>query len=1190
MEMLTTETSYVTALETLQNVYIRALLDPKNGLLSSSQGDVLFSCIPVIVPLQQRFLAALKESLENWKPESQEMGNLFCKFIPFFRMYTQYVNNYDNAAALLPKLERSENFTSMCRKLQAQHPGLMGIQSYLIQPIQRIPRYKLLLAELVRFTSPQHVDHPLLTKALESIDQVALHINEAVRAQQNSQALVALQEKFSPPISLLGPNANGVPGSRRLVKMGPLVKRGRRSDAKYEFLLFSDQLLYARNVGFGSLSHQMKFKLHRKIFVNAHFDASDWTEGGSASDKDKEKEKDGAAGKEGGGDSTDPSSSTDQYCIQILSAQKSFIVCARDGQEKKEWLTALQQVVSDFRQAVQAANEMAAVTASGGMGAGGGSVSGTSTPAPSSRRGSFTVSGGAVNLALAPTAQSVSLLLSPTAVPGVTAISHQDFGLQQPVFEQFKSNSVCHVCNTKVSFATGRHHCRACGSIVCGAHSKERVYISWTGQRSRTCDRCCQKMKDERSNKLEKVARTPTPSGAATPTPSSTASQTTSSPSPSARPAAPPRPHQEALFKLLQELLETTPRIEASAIEGLMAAAAQNGIGTGGRSLSVQVGAAGTSGPSHPAHSTPRSARGQRAQSVMLAAGSIPMPSRSPPPSIPEGSSTSDSIVLPAPVTKFGDGADRPRIINKLPFVKTPRPKVRSHSVMVSQATAKEISNSKEGQEENDGLSDSDDEWETASTTSSVGKSDRSFSASSVRGRLSVTSNAPATETVQEEEGVEGEEEAAEKEERRKKKQQESETTPTQSKSTCPWVSMARALFPFDASDASQLSLRPGDVLLVSDMRAAGSSGEWWRGELALPHESGVEGSGARGLFPSSFVTELKEQPSSSTTPPSSAGSNSNSSSNAPADGFIYEAMGTYSADGKPDHLSFSAGDLILVRARHANGWWKCVHGLTKSVGWAPSNYLTPCTKFAPLTKQQEERLAYIRANRTKGAIRAGKEQPYHHVAQPTPVPSATSAATTNTTSVTTNLTLNTDTAASPSPSPVSSSLSASVSATPLSSTSSTSASPPPVPTRRPTGTVSSISAMLAAQLGIQPSTPPAPRPKANSLFMSPSNPAASTGPIPMPDSPSSTSRSSLSPPVLPVRPRGGGYGTLRANSVMLPSAPASPAPSGPPPAQPIPADRVERRRGIMKTLVKFFQRRPTKETLQAKGVLRKDG
>ena len=57
----------------------------------------------------------------------------------------------------------------------------MDLMSYLIMPIQRIPRYVLLLSDLLKFTDPTHPDHKNLTEAVAKVEGVARFINEKVK-------------------------------------------------------------------------------------------------------------------------------------------------------------------------------------------------------------------------------------------------------------------------------------------------------------------------------------------------------------------------------------------------------------------------------------------------------------------------------------------------------------------------------------------------------------------------------------------------------------------------------------------------------------------------------------------------------------------------------------------------------------------------------------------------------------------------------------------------------------------------------------------------------------------------------------------------------------------------------------------------------------------------------------------------
>lgn len=70
------------------------------------------------------------------------------------------------------------------------------LESYLIMPVQRVPRYKLLLEELKRKTNVGHVGYESLCKAIQEVNVAAKHINETIRHKEQREQLAKLETKF----------------------------------------------------------------------------------------------------------------------------------------------------------------------------------------------------------------------------------------------------------------------------------------------------------------------------------------------------------------------------------------------------------------------------------------------------------------------------------------------------------------------------------------------------------------------------------------------------------------------------------------------------------------------------------------------------------------------------------------------------------------------------------------------------------------------------------------------------------------------------------------------------------------------------------------------------------------------------------------------------------------------------------
>lgn len=57
-------------------------------------------------------------------------------------------------------------------------------------PVQRMPRYKLLLADLLKHTAESHADYKGLQDALAMVSHFATAINEKIRSSEATQMLL----------------------------------------------------------------------------------------------------------------------------------------------------------------------------------------------------------------------------------------------------------------------------------------------------------------------------------------------------------------------------------------------------------------------------------------------------------------------------------------------------------------------------------------------------------------------------------------------------------------------------------------------------------------------------------------------------------------------------------------------------------------------------------------------------------------------------------------------------------------------------------------------------------------------------------------------------------------------------------------------------------------------------------------
>lgn len=174
-EILYSEESYIKQIQSAVKDYYHPLQDAiKQGQIPVKVDYLsnLFESLQSLVPLNVGLHSELKARIGAWTPTST-IGEIFVKFTPFLKMYTAYSNIYDSAISKVHEVATQEWFVKLC-------PAVVLLESLLISPVQRIPRYTLLLTDLYNNTMEDHPDDKLLLKALAMMKNVATHVNQQI--------------------------------------------------------------------------------------------------------------------------------------------------------------------------------------------------------------------------------------------------------------------------------------------------------------------------------------------------------------------------------------------------------------------------------------------------------------------------------------------------------------------------------------------------------------------------------------------------------------------------------------------------------------------------------------------------------------------------------------------------------------------------------------------------------------------------------------------------------------------------------------------------------------------------------------------------------------------------------------------------------------------------------------------------
>lgn len=232
-ELFETEKAYLHHLELIHKYFYFPL--QFNCILPEDVHALLFSNVEQIKDVNRRLIELMEQST---------VGQAFRHLAPFLKLYSMYANNHEQALTTLQEwLRKSQEFAEFIKTAEAR-PEVKGLKfnALLITPVQRIPRYKLLLEDLLQHTPIDHHDYQQLKEATKEVGDVAHHINEHIRQHENFQKMLAIQKCFdSSAPKILQPG-------RIFLKEGSLKKVSRKGGKSFErmFFLFNDVLLYGK--------------------------------------------------------------------------------------------------------------------------------------------------------------------------------------------------------------------------------------------------------------------------------------------------------------------------------------------------------------------------------------------------------------------------------------------------------------------------------------------------------------------------------------------------------------------------------------------------------------------------------------------------------------------------------------------------------------------------------------------------------------------------------------------------------------------------------------------------------------------------------------------------------------------------------------------------------------------------------
>jgi hypothetical protein len=182
-------------------------------LLSDEQLEGIFGNVAELSANNSKLKDLLEERLDNWNVE-QKIGDVFVKSIALLEPHARYCQNYSRSVTIKLELVTGKIAPGGASGMSPQQAHAMFIQflqvarympqlenksldDLLIMPVQRVPRYKLLLTELYEKTPKNHPDYKDLNVALNMTNKLALSINESTRQAEAISVYEELKDQIT---------------------------------------------------------------------------------------------------------------------------------------------------------------------------------------------------------------------------------------------------------------------------------------------------------------------------------------------------------------------------------------------------------------------------------------------------------------------------------------------------------------------------------------------------------------------------------------------------------------------------------------------------------------------------------------------------------------------------------------------------------------------------------------------------------------------------------------------------------------------------------------------------------------------------------------------------------------------------------------------------------------------------------
>ncbi|KAF4531879.1 hypothetical protein B566_EDAN000908 [Ephemera danica] len=190
-ELLAAEQSYCQTLQTMHDAFAEPLR--ASGILAATDLNTLFpEEVWQLRTEHGALLSGLRTRVANWGPGTK-LGDLLQRLLAdVLRLYTSYANAFPEVLQTFHRLCRASPAFTRFLKSCLQRPACAGVDlgALLLTPVQHMPRYVLLLRQLLHVTPQECEDHATIAACLARLRDFLARLNDSM---EHSFQLVAAQ-------------------------------------------------------------------------------------------------------------------------------------------------------------------------------------------------------------------------------------------------------------------------------------------------------------------------------------------------------------------------------------------------------------------------------------------------------------------------------------------------------------------------------------------------------------------------------------------------------------------------------------------------------------------------------------------------------------------------------------------------------------------------------------------------------------------------------------------------------------------------------------------------------------------------------------------------------------------------------------------------------------------------------------